>query len=308
MKQGRRQWRIVQGANVCAVLLTIAAARAAVARPDQTPAQPVMVSTSWLAEHLRDPSLVLLHAGTQAAYDAAHIAGARFVSVAELTTKGPTGLSMEMPPLADLQTTVERLGITDERRVVVYYEGDGARTAARVYLTLDYLGLGGRISVLDGGLQAWQSEARPVTTDVAPPVRSTFAARPRTDLLVEADWLSTALTTPGIVMIDARAPEYFAGKDAETIRYPRPGRIPGAKNLPFNTLTDAAAKLKDDSTLRQLFLESGAAPGTVVVTYCHIGLQASLVYLAARHLGYTARFYDGAFEDWSRREDLPVER
>jgi thiosulfate/3-mercaptopyruvate sulfurtransferase len=86
---------------------------------------------------------------------------------------------------------------------------------------------------------------------------------------------------------------------------PRPGHIPGAVNVPFSSLIDGT-KIKDEAALREIFTAAGVKAGTEVISYCHIGQQGSLVWLAARMLGFEARLYDGSFEDWSGREDLPV--
>ncbi len=75
--------------------------------------------------------------------------------------------------------------------------------------------------------------------------------------------------------------------------------------MPFTSLIEGT-KVKDEAALREIFTAAGVRPGSEVVSYCHIGQQASLVWLAARILGYEARLYDGSFEDWSGREDLPV--
>jgi thiosulfate/3-mercaptopyruvate sulfurtransferase len=77
-------------------------------------------------------------------------------------------------------------------------------------------------------------------------------------------------------------------------------------NVPFSSLTGELTTLRDELKVRRLFEGAGAAPGDTVVTYCHVGLQASLLYLSARRLGYAARIYDGSYEDWSRRTELPV--
>ena len=90
---------------------------------------------------------------------------------------------------------------------------------------------------------------------------------------------------------------------------PRGGHIPGAKNIPFSSLVDDTSnKFKSPDALRALFNTAGVKQGDSVATYCHIGQQASLLYFVARYLGYDTHLYDGSFEDWSRRPELPVER
>jgi thiosulfate/3-mercaptopyruvate sulfurtransferase len=77
-------------------------------------------------------------------------------------------------------------------------------------------------------------------------------------------------------------------------------------NVPFSSLTGELTSLRDEGRVRRLFETAGAAPGDTVVTYCHVGLQASLLYLSARRLGFAAKIYDGSYEDWSRNTALPV--
>ena len=88
---------------------------------------------------------------------------------------------------------------------------------------------------------------------------------------------------------------------------PRAGRIPGARNVPFSSLVADDHKLKDTASLRAIFADQGAVEGKSLITYCHIGQQASLDYFVAKYLGFPVRLYDGSFEEWSRDAELPVE-
>jgi thiosulfate/3-mercaptopyruvate sulfurtransferase len=89
---------------------------------------------------------------------------------------------------------------------------------------------------------------------------------------------------------------------------PRAGHIPSAKSIPFSTLVEDSNKFKNPEALRALFSTAGVKPKDSVATYCHIGQQASLLYFVARYLGYDAHLYDGSFQDWSNRSELPVEK
>ena len=265
------------------------------------------VSTQWLAQHINDDSLVLLHVGEKSEYVAEHIPGAQFIAISDISTPRGQGLILELPPIAQLKATFEKLGVTDKSRIVVYFGNDWISPTARVFMTLDYLGLGLRASILDGGLPVWRREKRAVTPEVKVPKPGHFTPRPNQKLVVDAAWVSGNLNKPGVTIIDARDQKFYSG--AEAGQMPRAGHIPGARNIPFSSVVeDSDNKFKSASQLRELFNAAGVKGSDVVATYCHIGQQASVLYFAARYLGYDARLYDGSFDEWSRRADLPVEK
>ena len=266
----------------------------------------LVVSTEWVAKHLKDESLVLLHVGEKAEYAAAHLPGAQLIALADISTPRGSGLILELPPVDELKATFEKLGVTDKSRIVIYFGKDWVTPTARVFMTLDYLGLGNRTSILDGGLPAWRAEGRGVTAEVRVPKAGHFTPRPNTKLVVDAAWVNANLNKPGVAIVDARASKFYTG--AEAGQMPRAGHIPSAKSIPFDSVVEENNKFKSPTTLRDLFNRSGVKPGDTVATYCHIGQQASLLYFVARYLGYDAHLYDGSFEDWSHRPELPVEK
>ena len=131
-----------------------------------------------------------------------------------------------------------------------------------------------------------------------------FTPHPNRSVVVDSSWIFANLKNDSVTVIDARLPEYYSGANAGSM--PRAGHIPGAINIPFTSLVDDTNKLKDSAALREMFKTMAVKPGTRIVAYCHIGQQASLVYFVAKCLGYEASLYDGSFEDWSVRRDLPV--
>ena len=266
----------------------------------------LIVSTEWLGKHLEDESLVLLQVGEKDEFTAAHIPRAQLIQTADISTPRGQGLTLEMPPVDQLKATFEKLGISDKSRIVIYFGKDWVTPTARVFLTLDYLGLGNRTSILDGGLPAWRAENRPVTAEVVEPKKGTLTPHPNTKLIVDAVWVKNNLSDPNVRILDARAPQFYTG--AEKGRMPRGGHIPQARNIPFSSLVEESSnKFKSPTALKELFNQADVKPKSSVATYCHIGQQASLLYFVARYLGYDAHVYDGSFEDWSNRAELPVE-
>lgn len=267
----------------------------------------LIVTTDWLAKHLSDENLVLLQVGEKDEYTASHIPRALFIQLADISAPRGQGLTLELPPVDQLKSALENFGISDDSRIVIYFGKDWVTPTARVFMTLDYFGLGNRTSILDGGFPAWRTEGKPVTADVLDPKKGSLTPHPNHKLVVDATWVKDNLNSPNVRILDARAPQFFTG--AEQGRMPRGGHIPHARNIPFSSLVeDASNKFKSAASLRDLFNQADVKPGASVATYCHIGQQASLLYFVARYLGYDAHVYDGSFEDWSNRQDLPVEK
>lgn len=261
-----------------------------------------VVSTQWLADHLNDPNLVVIHlAGMRRDYTNGHIPGARFLWFNDVAPSNPD-LNTELPTVAKLDSLFESLGVSDNSRVVIYGQ-TVSPLVARVYMTLEYLGAGDRAALLDGGLTAWKAEGRPMSTEAPKITRGKFTPRVHSDAVVDASFVKANINTPGIRILDARTPNFYSGEGGGG---PRPGHVEGAKNIPFTTLTDSTGKLKDRATIAAMFTTAGVQPTDRVVTYCHVGQQASLLFLAARYAGLKASLYDGSFEDWSSRDDTPI--
>ena len=269
------------------------------------PADSLLVTTAWLAERVGDPRLVLFQIGARAEYDSAHIAGAQYLQMSDISAPRDSLFPLELPAPAALDSALEARGVSDDSRIVLYWGSNWISPTTRAYLTLVWAGLGDRVSILDGGLPGWRAAGHPVTADV-PTVRAgQVAIRPRDDVVVTAQWVAAHRTDAGVAVIDARNPRFYTGEDTN---YTRPGHIPGARNIPFDTVVDSSAHVLARPELESLFTAAGATPGKVVVTYCHIGQQATAVWFAARLLGREARLYDGSYTEWDRLTDLPVER
>jgi thiosulfate/3-mercaptopyruvate sulfurtransferase len=262
----------------------------------------MLVSTEHLASQLGQDSLVVLHVGSAKDYDAGHIPGARLITLADISITGARDLRLEVPPAEALLSALGKLGISKGSRVVIYTGTDAVQPATRVWFTFDYLGMGESASLLDGGLAAWRAEGRPITTDPSKWQPATLTASPRPELVVDAAYVQAHLRNESIRIVDARTEEFFSGASPGSM--PRAGRIPGAQHAPFPSFFNESRKLRSRDELARLL---PVPTNTTPVTYCHIGLQATVPYFVARYLGMQPRLYDGSFQDWSARTELPIE-
>ena len=267
-----------------------------------------LASTDWLAAHLTDPDLVLLHLGDEQGYTAAHIEGARLVEPDDLAIDSDD-LTLQMPPAEDLRERLKALGINDDSHIVVYFDRNWVTPATRVLFTLQAAGLGAQAEFLDGGLAKWSREGRAIASGAGQAVQAGHLSPLHPDpVVVDIDYVHAHVGQPGFVLIDARAPVYYTGLEPSGAHpHNFRGHIPGAINLPYTSFTNDDLTLKSPEELRALFVAAGVGPGDRVIAYCHIGQQATGAILAARAAGIDAVLYDGSFEDWTRRGQ-PVEQ
>jgi thiosulfate/3-mercaptopyruvate sulfurtransferase len=267
---------------------------------------PLTVTADWLKANISDPKLVLLHVGQKAEYDAGHIAGAAYLSTQDISAPQVTdGLSLELPTVDQLKTSLEKFGISNDSRIILYFGKDWVSPTTRVYYTLDVFGLAGNTSVLDGGMPSWVAAGNALTKDVPTRAAGTLRLVRNDKLGATADWLKANLKKDAVKIIDARTTNFYDGSSAGN--QPRAGHIAGARNIPFTSFFDESNKLKDEASLRKLFTDAGINQSDDVVTYCHVGQQATAPYFAAKSLGYKVAVYDGSYQEWSRLSDAPVE-
>lgn len=299
-----------------AVLLgaTLLAAIAGTAQPisafQDDPRSRLVVDVGWLAAHLDDPGVAVLHVGRN--YDGGHVPGSVPLDLGSITYSSgemdaPDHVMLELPPdLATAREAFEAAGVSDGMTVVVVFEGRGMANATRVLWTMQVLGLGSAGRLLDGGLDAWVEAGRPLSTEAQSSRRGRIAASPRLDRRVDKSFVRARGEASGIALVDARRPPHFSGEAEETEG--RAGHIPGAGSLFFGDLFTDDARLKPAEELRDLFLRAGFSEGDQVVAYCHIGLWGSGVVFAARTLGLDAVLYDGSMREWAWDRSLPLER
>lgn len=285
--------------RIPALLLALALTAAGAGAQTRLPS--ILVSADWLAEHLRAPDVVVLHvahARQKAAADTAHVPGSRFLQYDRIAGDA-AGVAVELRPADALRQAFADAGVSTASRVVLVGE---PMSAARAWVTLDWLGLGDRAAVLDGGMAAWRAGGHPVSRAWAAHAPGELAVTPQPERFVDAAWVRARLADPAVALVDARPPREYTGEDGGR-DHMRPGHIPGAHNLHWEELMVSRAdpRLRPEAELRALFERAGAGADRTVVAYCMIGMRASVAYFVSRLLGYETRFYDGSWDDWTRR-------
>ncbi len=265
----------------------------------------MLVSTSWLEQHLNDRDLVVLYVGyDRGQFDSGHIPGSRFVRLDDLVEQHKDSPN-ELPPVEDLQATFESLGVGDDSRVVL--TGDrGGVPAARAYFTLDYLGHGDHAALLDGGPETWIAESRLTSKEETAAAHAHFTPRVQQDILVSTTQMQELSVdvnrgVSNYVFLDARPLAEFTGLvNSEAV--PKAGHIVGSESLYWKKLirSEANPQLLDPEQLQQQFMRAGAVPGKSVITLCRTGMQSSFTYFVAKYLGYPAAMYDGSVYEWVR--------
>jgi thiosulfate/3-mercaptopyruvate sulfurtransferase len=286
-----------------------------------------LVQTEWLAENLDDPDLRVvdirgyvkkrvLGNGRQEAeylaardeYEEAHVPGAVYIDWTRDITDPDDPVPAQVAPPERFAALMGSLGIGDSTHAVVY-DHTGGQFATRLWWALTYYGHD-RVSVLDGGWKKWTAEGHPITAEVPDPHPATFTPRPRSERRAEAEEVLAASRGGNAFILDARDEGQYTGAVARGGG--RAGRIPGAEHLHADTLLDPkGGTFRPDRELDEKLREAGVPEDRdePVVAYCNGGVAATVPLFALHRLGYrNLANYDGSWNEWGTREDLPVER
>lgn len=277
------------------------------------PAGEALVSTAWLAQHLDSPDVRVVdaswylptqHRDPQAEYAAAHIPGAVFFDLEDVSDDA-SPLPHMLPSPAKFSSRVRKLGLGDGVRIVVY-DANRFIASARVWWMFRLFGHAD-VVVLDGGLSKWQAEGRPVDDLPVRPVERHFTARQNNLLVRDIEQMRANLTRRAEQVIDARAAGRFRAAEPEPRPGLRSGHIPGSVNLPYADLVAADATLKPATALRQLFAAADVDLARPIATTCGSGVSAAVLSLALFTLGAPgAAVYDGSWSEWGGRSDTPI--
>jgi thiosulfate/3-mercaptopyruvate sulfurtransferase len=270
--------------------------------------QEMLVTTAWLTENLSEPDVIVLCVdSTPEFYAKGHIPGARQIKLADISITRD-GIPNELPPVETLQRVFGEAGVSNSSRVVLYGERYNL-LAARAYFTLDYLGVAARVALLDGGIDKWTAERRPLSTEIPQVKAAALTVSPRPEILIDTKTMrELSQRKPGsVTLVDARPTKEFTGEQrSEDVT--KSGHIPGAQGLYWMDMLVSRQNpiLKPQAELRRMYSELNAKADQPLVTYCRTGMQSSFDYFVAKYLGYEPSMYDASFFEWSK-QDLPAE-
>ena len=269
-----------------------------------------LVSTEWLAEHLKDANVKLLDATFKLPgvlplpkddYLAAHIPGAVYFDV-DAVSDHSNPLPHMFPSAEQFGRDVGGLGVSNGDTVVVYDSG-GWVAAPRVWWM--FLSYGHRdVRILNGGLKKWRAEGRPVESGEVKAKPATFKASYDAKRVRSIEQMIANVASRNEQVIDARAADRFEGRAAEPRPGIRSGHIPGALNLPYNNLFDAATgTMKPLDELKKAFAGAGVDTARPIVTSCGSGVSAAVLTLALYRLGVeNTALYDGSWSEWGKAD------
>ncbi|MDD8024283.1 MAG: 3-mercaptopyruvate sulfurtransferase [Paracoccaceae bacterium] len=272
-----------------------------------------LVSTDWLEAHLKDPDLRVLDGSwflptmnrdARAGYAAAHIPGARFFDIDEISDSR-SDLPHMAPPVEKFVSRMRAMGVGDGHQVVVY-DQMGVFSSPRVWWTFRLMGKMD-IAVLDGGLPKWIAEGRE-TEDMPPMVRDRhITVQRQAGLIKDVTQVAHASKLGDHEIIDARARGRFIGVDPEPRPGLRQGHIPGSKNVPWDALLNGDGTMKSPDALREVFAAAGVNTQKPAICTCGSGVSSAVIDLALELIGHRDHaIYDGSWSEWGMYNDLRV--
>ena len=271
-----------------------------------------LVSTEWLESELGASDLRVIDGSfflpadgrdARAEFEAEHIPGAVFLDIEEVSDRSNPAPHM-LPPEHLFASRMQSLGLRDGSRFVVY-DNSPYHSGARIWWMLRSFGAH-HVALLDGGLQKWKAEGRPLESGIPQRRHGHFTPRLDRSGVADKDFVRALVGGDSHAIVDARGAGRFTGEEVE----PRPGlasgHIPGSRNLPQGRLFNPDNSWKQGEALRAAFEEAGVDLSKPMVTTCGSGITAATLLFGAHLLGKEdVMLYDGSWSEWGADPETP---
>ena len=279
-----------------------------------------LISTEELARRLGAPGLRLFDCTTylrprpeggynvesgRANYDKGHIPGAAFLDLPGELSRQDTELRFTLPSLGELTKDFAAKGVGHGTFVALYSHAT-PNWATRVWWMLRAIGFDDA-AILDGGLDKWTAEGRPLATDATTYAPATLTLSGRPEIFVDKTVIQDAIGKAGTLTLNALSHDQHKGSGG--VVYGRAGRIAGSACVPAASLFGADKTLKPIAELRAAFGAAGATPDKRILVYCGGGIAATLdAFVLTALLGHrNVSVYDNSMQEWSNDPSLPME-
>lgn len=264
-----------------------------------------LVSTEWLASEtgasdlrIVDASRHLPETGRDAAaeYQAAHIPGAVFMDLAELTDPAAT-VDNTLPSAERFASRMQALGLGDGSRIVLY-DDSAIKSATRAWFMLKLFGARD-VAILDGGIAKWKAEGRPLASGTETLRQRHFTVWSDPKRVRDKAAVLANLASDAELVIDARGPGRFTGTEAETRPGLSSGHIPGSRNVHYAKLFNPDGTFRSKAEIAALFADAGVDLSRPLISSCGSGMTACVLAFALHLIGKEdVALYDGSWSEW----------